>query len=302
MKTYFANNMKYKNRSILKAIKHYNYEEDVSSDLCVSEFINSYNFSYNNYKKNKYNFENFWSKLGGQPYCTDVPAKNYLFQENELCWKYFDRTALFRTMSLVGSACYIDGFKDACEFALYMEREDLIKIIISKIEKCLNSEDYSQKTFITQKVYPSTLLAFFLISKLCDRESTMLRLNKFGDGYGIYKKVIESWDDFSKIPDSYWDDLCEYHLKAIGLQNNDKRETDEFLGSGLIPMEIINILVVRKKLGLEVPQIQHELFATPMAQFPVSASGYDENIDPIFQMVKRTVETREKQDFEDMKF
>jgi len=71
--------------------------------------------------------------LAGIPYSTHIIAKNLLFQEDENYWKYFERTALFWTKSHINDP-FIDHIKTALEYSLYVERKDLIEILLKKAE------------------------------------------------------------------------------------------------------------------------------------------------------------------------
>ena len=117
---------------------------------------------------------------------------------------------------------------------------------------------------------------------------------KYGDGYGIYQPLIDNWNDFSNIKSDYWDELCMYHLDGIGLQRGEKWENEEFLSSGLIPMELINLIKVRKKIGMDIPIINNALFDSNMAKTPIIPTGYNEHYDMKFTLVDLTVKTKRK--------
>ena len=91
-----------------------------------------------------------------------------------------------------------------------------------------------------------------------------------------------------------------YHLKGIGLQRGEKWENEEFLHSGMIPMELISLQKVRRHLGLDVPQIKNELFSTNMAKVPKIPTGYNKELDVIFQMVFLTIQNRRKYTIEEV--
>ncbi|WP_062058238.1 hypothetical protein [Aquimarina longa] len=276
---------------INKAIKHYEYNNEVES--CNNDFIRKYgNFTDKDTLKNYSDI--IYKVLNGIPNCTHIKAKNLLFQGDDDCWKYFERTAMFWVYGHSNDE-WIDHLKDAYEYALYVEREDLIKKLFNKSLHYLSDKNnLSNKDFEKQKVYPSSQLVQFLIEKWLGENPVKDLILKYGDGYGIYQKIIDNWDDLSKIELSYWDELCDYHLNAIGLQSGEKWENEEFLASGLIPMELINIFKIRNKLGLDIPNITHELFSTPMAKYPKIPTGYNENLDIKFQLIDRTVKTKKK--------
>ena len=286
---------------INKAIKHYKYDSDLDTNLNMEEFYKRYAFSYKNYKKNKYDFSNFYHKLNSNPNCTHIKSKNLLFQGEEECWKYFERTAVFWTYGHNNDK-WIDHLKGAYEYALYVEREDLIKLLFEKSLSYLTDKtNLSNKEFKNQKVYASTQLIHFLIEKWLGENPVKDLISNYGNGYGIYQKLIDNWNDFSKIEPNYWDELCEYHLNGIGLQRGEKWENEEFLTSGLIPMEIINLFKVRKKLGLDIPTINNALFKTNMAKYPVIPTGYDKDLDLKFKLIDLTVKTKKKYTFQEIK-
>jgi len=284
--------IKYFNKIINKAIKHYGYNEVIDEQKAFNNFLERYNFSFRNYKKNKYDFTNFIGNLRGYPYSTHILAKNLLFKNSERCWIYFERTALFWTMSHIADE-WIDHIKNAFEYSLYVERKDLLNILIQKTLAYLNLEVYkNNKEHIKQQVYPSTQLIHFLVEKWLGNNPAKEKVLEFGKGYGIYQKLIDNWENYNEIKSSYWDELCEYHLNGIGVIKSESRESEEFLGSGLIPMELINLFKVRKELGLDIPKINHEFFHTPFATMPKIPTKYNENFDIIYQMVKKTTETQ----------
>ena len=51
-------------------------------------------------------------------------------------------------------------------------------------------------------------------------------------------------------------------------------------------------------MGLDVPEITHELFQTPMAKQPQIPTGYNQELDVRFQMIDRTVKTKKKHTYQ----
>ena len=229
---------------INRAIKHYNYGEDTSS--YDDRFMQRYNhFTDKDTLKNW--SHTIYGMLSGLPNSTHIKAKKLLFQGSDECWEYFERTAVFWTYGHLNDK-WIDHLKGAYEYALYVERTDLIRILFEKsLSYLLDEGNLSNKYFINQKVYPSTLLLHFLLEKWTGNSQVKDLVLMYGDGYGIYQPLIDNWNDFSNIKSDYWDELCMYHLDGIGLQRGEKWENEEFLSSGLIPMELINLIKVRKK-------------------------------------------------------
>lgn len=276
---------------INRAIKHYNYGEDTS--LYDDRFMQRYNhFTDKDTLKNW--SHTIYGMLSGLPNSTHIKAKKLLFQGSDECWEYFERTAVFWTYGHLNDK-WIDHLKGAYEYALYVERTDLIRILFEKsLSYLLDEGNLSNKDFINQKVYPSTLLLHFLLEKWTGNSQVKDLVLKYGDGYGIYQPLIDNWNDFSNIKSDYWDELCMYHLDGIGLQRGEKWENEEFLSSGLIPMELINLIKVRKKIGMDIPIINNALFDSNMAKTPIIPTGYNEHYDMKFTLVDLTVKTKRK--------
>lgn len=276
---------------INRAIKHYNYGEGTSS--YDDRFMQRYeHFTDKDTLKNW--SHTIYGVLSGLPNSTHIKAKKLLFQGSDECWEYFERTAVFWTYGHLNDK-WIDHLKGAYEYALYVERTDLIRNLFEKsLSYLLDEGNLSNKDFINQKVYPSTLLLHFLLEKWTGNSQVKDLVLKYGDGYGIYQPLIDNWNDFSNIKSDYWDELCMYHLDGIGLQRGEKWENEEFLSSGLIPMELINLIKVRKKTGMDIPIINNALFDSNMAKTPIIPTGYNEHNDMKFTLVDLTVKTKRK--------
>lgn len=276
---------------ISQAVKHYCYDQDYSSS--DERFLHRYN-NFSDKETLRDSSYIVYGVLSGIPNSTHIKAKSLLFQGDNECWKYFERTAVFWTYGHLRDK-WIDHLKGAYEYALYIERRDLVDRLID-ISLCYLTDDsnLSNNEFKRQRVYPSTQLVHFLIEKWLGYNPAKELILKYGDGYGIYQKIIDNWEDFSKIEGEYWDELCEYHLNRIGLQQGEKWKNEEFLDSGLVPMELINLIKVRQKLGLDIPVINNPLFDTNMARMPIIPTGYNEKNDIIFVLVDLTVKTQRK--------
>ncbi|MEK4425960.1 hypothetical protein [Solibacillus sp. FSL K6-1523] len=280
---------KYNHKLIQKALRRYKYNDDINQDEANEDFLYWYSF-FTNGKKVKKNLDNVYIVLDGAPNCNHIPAKNLLFQGNDECWKYFERTAQFFAYTYQGGSFpFIDPIAPLLNYALYVERMDLIELLLTKAASDLEREEYkNNKEYIKQRVYPSTYLIYFLIEKLGIPNPVKEKVMQYGDGLGIYERIVAEWDNpFGDIEDEYWDSLCEYHLNGIGVTGT-KWKDEEFLDFGLVPVELINLFKVRKKLGLDVPVIKHELFSTPMAVYPMIPTGYNSDLDVKFQLVERT--------------
>ncbi|AEP36795.1 hypothetical protein [Taylorella asinigenitalis] len=280
-------------KKIEKAVKLYKYNKSICTEDSDSFFIDEYNFFARD--ENLKNYSNVvWVTLSGLPDCTHAKAKNLLFQGNEDCWKFFERTAVFWAYGHSNDV-WLDHLKGAFEYSLYVERKDLIyKLIDISLSYLTNESNLSNKEFKLQSVYPSTQLVHFLIEKWIGENPAKEFVLKYGSGYGIYQNIIDNWNDLSKLNNNYWNELCDYHLNGIGLQQSEKRGYEEFLDSGLVPMELINLIKVRKKLGLDVPVIENDLFSTNMAKEPVIPTGYNEQFDVKFKLIELTVKNKRR--------
>ena len=104
-----------------------------------------------------------------------------------------------------------------------------------------------------------TQLIHFLLEKWLGYNPVKELVMNYGTGYGIYQKIIDNWEDLSQIDNSYWDELCEYHLKGIGLQRGEKWENEEFLTSGMIPMELIKFAKGAQIFGIRCSSNQKRI-------------------------------------------
>ena len=292
---------RFKHKLIQKAIKRYQYNDSIDQCNANKEFYDSYCFLTEG-KRFKSNIDILYVALDGTPGCNHIAAKNLLFQDNEICWKYFERTALFWSFPFIvtSRAIFIDEITGALNYALYVERTDLIRMLLTKLNSDLERNEYKQnKEYINQKIYPGTYLTHFLVEKMEVKNSVCEKVIKYGAGANIYERILNEWDSFSNIENDYWDKLCEYHLNGIGVTGT-KWKDEEFCYCGLIPMELINTFKVRQKLGLDLPAISHELFMTPMAAYPKIPTGYNQDLDVKFQLVERTKKNNKRYTYEDI--
>ncbi|MFP3917109.1 hypothetical protein U5N28_04795 [Lysinibacillus telephonicus] len=291
----------YSHKLIQKAIRRYKYNDYINQDETNEDFLHRYAF-FTKGKKIKNNLSNLYIVLNGTPNCNHIAAKNLLFQGNDDCWKFFERTAQFFAYSYTGGSFpFIDPIAPLLNYALYVERIDLIELLLEKAADDLERDEYkNNKEYIKQKVYPSTYLIHFLIEKLGIPNPVKDKVMQYGDGLGIYERIVADWDNhFNDIEEEYWDSLCEYHLNGIGVTGT-KWKDEEFIYFGLVPMELINLFKVRQKLGLSVPVIKHELFSTPMAKYPTIPTGYNSDLDVKFQLVERTKKEAKIYTFEEI--
>jgi len=279
----------YNHKLIQKALRRYKYSNDINREKANEDFFYRYSF-FTKEKKIKKNLNNLYIILEGAPDCNHIAAKKLLFQGNDECWKFFERTAHFFAYGYAGGSFpFIDPIGPLLNYALYVERIDLIELLFTKAAADLERDEYkNNKEYIKQRVYPSTYLIHFLIEKLGIPNPVKDKVMQYGDGLGIYERIVAEWDHpFNEIDEEYWNSLCEYHLNGIGVTGT-KWKDEEFLIFGLVPMELINLFKVRQKLGLDIPVIKHELFSTPMAVYPTIPTDYNSDLDVKIQLVERT--------------
>ncbi|MGE7944345.1 hypothetical protein ACQKNB_19905 [Lysinibacillus xylanilyticus] len=291
----------YNHKLIQKALRRYKYNDDINQEKANEDFFYRYSF-FTKGKKIKKDLNNLYIVLEGAPNCNHIAAKNLLFLGNDKCWKFFERTAHFFAYGYEGGSFpFIDPIGPLLNYALYVERIDLIELLLTKAAADLERDEYkNNKEYIKQRVYPSTYLIHFLIEKLGILNPVKDKVMQYGDGLGIYERIVDEWDhQFNEIDDEYWDSLCEYHLNGIGVTGT-KWKDEELIDFGLVPIELINLFKVRKKLGLDVPVIKHELFSTPMAVYPTIPTGYNSDLDVKFQLVERTMKDAKIYTFEEI--
>ena len=292
----------FEHKLIQKAIKRYQYNKLVDRNVLNEEFYDDYLF-FSAPKELKKPPSRIFTVFSGTPNCNHITAKKMLFQGDNECWKYFGRTAQFWSFQYIDTKAttFIDHISFDLGYALYVERYDLVKLLLEKLNSDMDGDGYkSDSAYIKQQVYPSTYLTHFIVEKLGLSNSAFDKVLHYGSGLGIYERIVNAWESaFRDIEDEYWNSLCEYHLNGIGVTGT-KRKDEEFLDFGLIPMELINLFKARRKLGLDVPEIKHELFATPMAVFPKIPTGYNPQLDVKFQLVERTKRDIKRYTYEDI--
>ena len=111
------------------------------------------------------------------------------------------------------------------------------------------------------------------------------------DEYGVadlgpFAPVFENWNDSAALEESVLS-LCELHAqKAVDVELPD----DDFifgLNVGIcceLPVEILFLRRVRQDLGMSIPDPDHPMLRSPLAQlpYPCPRSGYDECIAEIY--------------------
>jgi len=279
--------MKFLNPQIQRIADYFSYGSPVEYD-CDDEFLEDYRF-FSEKKKISKNPDLVFATLEGSPNCTHIAAKKLLFQENENCWKYFGRASCF-----LSYGAFIDGFfdhtKSAFEYGLYSDQKEIVLYLIDKMLmglKTLENSDF----YKNQEIYPSTFLVHFLIEKWLGENPIFDRIKQLGFKPGVYQPVVENWPNLEEIDNGYWGELVDYHLGRV-LEKDDDKASYEFELSGLVPMELINIILVNESIDLNDLFFNHELFESKMAAIPRVGELYRKELDVKFMLVLKTYEDK----------
>jgi hypothetical protein len=281
---------------IEKIIRHYGYTEEIDQESVLKDFLAKYDF-FTDKDTLKNHPHAVYMVFTGIPRCHHIAAKNLLFRGNADCWKFFDRTAHFLAYSQFDD--YIDNVTPALMYALYLQRTELVELLLNKLASYLQREHYrTNKLYIKQEVYPLSYLIHFLIQEYGIHNALFKQISAYGKGPGIYEPVISHWNKpFAEMENEYWAKLCNYHLQNLKGTN---RNNEEHLWYGLAPMELINMMLVRKKNSLDSPVINHDLLKTPMAVWPPPQTDYNPALDVKFQLVHQTVLQKKKFTYNEM--
>jgi hypothetical protein len=99
----------------------------------------------------------------------------------------------------------------------------------------------------------------------------------------VYEGILDTWRDDAALVGAV-SAACDYHLE----QTLEKAPYPEFFcGSPyyLFPADILVIGVVRRKLGLPMPEVHHPLLDTPLAKVPPPEGRPRMGPDPLFEEV-----------------
>jgi len=101
---------------------------------------------------------------------------------------------------------------------------------------------------------------------------------------GPYAAVLENWDDAVQLEPALFN-VCDYHCQSMEDDDGDWDPEFDLSPFDLIPVEVLAILNVRKKMGHTNPQISHPLMQTPLASMPLM----DEQLpsDRVLEMTER---------------
>ena len=306
---------KYKHRLIKKAIRLYKYYEPYDEKNELDCFYQDYQRTIRFYvnpkhseKKQRQAFEkmikerNIYQLLYEGSLSPSI-AQKLLWQGDMSCSAHFERSAYFWYAEF--SACFhyeaapgnrlccfdLERLAMALQYAVYIGRYDLISSLIELAHKLIEEEKNTQVLDdIWQKSSYRPIVPFtnFMLEKI-GYENPLQRYiissKSYDQGYGVYQRIVDDWN--KDIEDEYWDSLCEFHLSEISVKAS-REYNDQLAGFGLVPMELLNLIKIRKQMNLSVPVISHELFRTPMVVAPMLPTGYNPDLDVRFQLIDRT--------------
>lgn len=92
------------------------------------------------------------------------------------------------------------------------------------------------------------------------------------DEMGVYGEVVRSWSDPKRLRDALLA-ACEYHCENM-VDTGDEDFTPEFRDPpfDLVPAEILAVIRVRERLGLETPAVDHPLLALDFFRHAAAAA------------------------------
>lgn len=97
----------------------------------------------------------------------------------------------------------------------------------------------------------------------------------------VYRKIIDSREsNDNELIGNLVLDVCDYHIySALDL----KDKFSEILSLKYIPYEVMLIKMIRKKKGLNMPEVKHPLLETELANIPIIKSEWDLSNDEVYQ-------------------
>ncbi len=102
--------------------------------------------------------------------------------------------------------------------------------------------------------------------------------------FGVYGLVFAAWDDPAKLAGAL-DVACDYHMMRIG--DDHEFSCEPFYA---FAAEILAICRIRQELGLETPQIEHQLLDAPWRELPDRVPlERDPFLEKLVQVIKEEV-------------
>lgn len=184
----------------------------------------------------------------------------YHYWSTRLRAKTFSKTAFLRKITSVLNltnyfsltACLL------CYGAAY-HLEDLESFAFDLLMGMATVPGAVDEPFLGERVFEPFILKIHLLASGITTSD-----NLANRALGPYSGVIENWDDVIAMKSLLFQ-LCDYHCK-----NMDDRDSDwdpEFKHSpfDLVPVEIMALINIRKRIGLTTPTVDHLLMKTPLA-------------------------------------
>src|SRR6185437_2033292 len=170
----------------------------------------------------------------------------------------------------------------ACLSCYFMatDRTSELQFLIDLILKAIERPELIDREFWDERHFEPFVLELF-------RKQTGVTLPAIDQSkLGPYAAVLENWDDAVQLEPALFN-ICDYHCQNMEDDGGDWDPEFDLSPFDLIPVEVLAILNVRKKMGHTNPQISHPLMQTPLASMPLM----DEQLpsDRVLEMTERAV-------------
>jgi len=170
----------------------------------------------------------------------------------------------------------------ACLSCYFMatDRTPELQFLIDLLVKVIERPELIDREFWEERHFEPFVLELF-------RKQTGVTLPAIDQSkLGPYAAVLENWDDAVQLEPALFN-ICDYHCQNMEDDGGDWDPEFDLSPFDLIPVEVLAILNVRKKMGHTNPQISHPLMQTPLASMPLM----DEQLpsDRVLEMTERAV-------------
>ena len=148
------------------------------------------------------------------------------------------------------------------------------KFICDTLMLCLVNADYDMLYETTKKYYedkkfflldfgedfPFEYFALFLLAQARNDTELIKKLKK--KDFGIYKDIVKEWE--KDITEEQINKICDYHVSQFNKWRRYDSEIEfEWAPYTFFPVEVLALFKVRQKLGLNCPEVSHELLDLP---------------------------------------
>jgi hypothetical protein len=166
-------------------------------------------------------------------------------------WARIEQYAYGQAFKCIANPFGLSSFKIAvpAAYLLVLDEQPLLTRYLA-----LASKD--EKRGFTNQTFAANFVAALAERASGDKKASKRPL-------GIYEAIFDSWNkptDLAKAIHA----ACEHHLEGVGLKDN----VGEFEHLELVPVEVAALRAVREKEGLELPEVDHPLLQTPLANIP----------------------------------